>query len=99
MMSFQVASVDAACEIEATSCPVASFATQNNGCTGPCAISFVNQSVDAVTYHWEFGDGTTSSSENPSHTYEEAGTYTVTLRAIGIGCQHEFIGTVDVIAF
>jgi branched-chain amino acid transport system substrate-binding protein len=33
-----------------------------------------------VEYRWDFGDGQTSTSANPSHTYEEAGTYTVTLR-------------------
>ena len=33
-----------------------------------------------VEYHWDFGDGQISTSANPSHTYEEAGTYTVTLR-------------------
>jgi ABC-type branched-subunit amino acid transport system substrate-binding protein/PKD repeat protein len=34
----------------------------------------------SIEYRWEFGDGQTSTSANPSHTYEEAGTYTVTLR-------------------
>lgn len=31
------------------------------------------------TYLWDFGDGTTSTEENPAHTYEAEGTYTVTL--------------------
>ena len=31
------------------------------------------------TYLWNFGDGTTSSAENPNHTYSALGTYTVTL--------------------
>ena len=30
---------------------------------------------DALTYAWEFGDGGTSSAQNPSHTYTAAGTY------------------------
>ena len=34
----------------------------------------------SIEYRWDFGDGQTSTSANPSHTYEEAGTYTVTLR-------------------
>src|SRR5258708_31003902 len=30
-------------------------------------------------YQWTFGDGTTSTAQNPSHTYATGGTYTVTL--------------------
>ncbi|MFN3939481.1 MAG: PKD domain-containing protein, partial [Chitinophagales bacterium] len=32
-------------------------------------------------YNWNFGDGNTSTSENPNHLYDAAGTYTVTLIA------------------
>lgn len=32
-----------------------------------------------ITYTWDFGDGNTGSGANPSHTYREAGTYTVTM--------------------
>lgn len=32
-----------------------------------------------VSYHWDFGDGTTSTKANPDHVYEEAGVYTATL--------------------
>ncbi|MCD6468348.1 MAG: PKD domain-containing protein [Thermoplasmata archaeon] len=31
------------------------------------------------TYHWEFGDGETSEEQNPTHVYQSAGEYTVTL--------------------
>ncbi len=35
--------------------------------------------VAPYTYNWDFGDGNTSTLANPSHTYSNAGTYTVTL--------------------
>ena len=34
---------------------------------------------DALTYHWDFGDGVTSTQEKTSHMYAEAGNYTVVL--------------------
>nr|WP_313896953.1 PQQ-dependent sugar dehydrogenase [Streptomyces sp. GC420] len=36
---------------------------------------------DALTYSWDFGDGTTSTSANPRHTYRRNGTYTATVTA------------------
>ncbi|MFI8604325.1 PKD domain-containing protein, partial [Cellulophaga baltica] len=34
---------------------------------------------DVLTYAWDFGDGTTATTANPSHTFTTAGTYDVTL--------------------
>ncbi len=34
---------------------------------------------DTLTFHWDFGDGNSSTQENPSHTFSQGGTYTVTL--------------------
>lgn len=43
-------------------------------------IFFTNESVGgADTFLWDFGDGTTSESENPSHTYSDRGAYQITL--------------------
>ncbi len=36
---------------------------------------------DTLTYLWDFGDGTTSTEENPTHDYTADGTYTVSLTA------------------
>jgi PKD repeat protein len=47
-------------------------------------VTFTNQSVYADTYLWNFGDGNTSTAVNPTHQYQELGTYTVTLTASNI---------------
>jgi PKD repeat protein len=40
---------------------------------------FIDKSSGAFFYNWNFGDGNTSILQNPSHTYAQSGTYTVTL--------------------
>lgn len=47
----------------------------------PIDISFNNTSSNAVSFNWNFGDGTESKEENPTKTYYHAGTYNVTLTA------------------
>lgn len=42
-------------------------------------FSFVNTSENGVSYLWDFGDGNTSTDQNPIHTYLNEGTYLVTL--------------------
>ena len=76
----------------------ACFSVTNNGHTVGQATVFVNESVDANSYKWYFGDGNSSSAYEPTHTYQSAGTYTVRLIVTGAGGTSEFIGTVDVIA-
>ena len=38
-----------------------------------------------TTWSWDFGDGTTSTEQNPAHTYQDAGDYTVSLEVVGPG--------------
>ena len=48
--------------------------------TAPLDVQFTGTSPLTVTsWHWDFGDGTTSTEQNPAHTYSSAGTYTVNL--------------------
>lgn len=49
---------------------IASFSIdQNEGCEVPFTVNFTNLSINGVDFEWDFGDGTTSSELNPSHTY------------------------------
>jgi gliding motility-associated-like protein len=68
---------------------IISQTTTNNGQgTGYCngfTINYSNNSFNGTTYHWDFGDPTTladtSNAFNPTYTFSNAGTYTVTLIA------------------
>ncbi len=62
--------------------PVAAFTgTPTSGCV-PLTVNFTDQSTGSPTsWSWTFGDGGTSTAQNPSHTYNSVGTYTVTLTA------------------
>jgi len=44
-------------------------------------VDFTNTSVGATSYIWNFGDQSSSTDENPTHTYDAPGTYTVSLAA------------------
>lgn len=55
-------------------------------CSAPFTVDFQNLSNNGTTYEWDFGDGNTSTSVNPSHTYADTGLYTITLIADGGLC-------------
>lgn len=59
-----------------------------SGCT-PLTVQFTNlsQFADPGTYQWDFGDQSTSSMINPTHTYYQPGTYSVSLLASNITGQ------------
>ena len=68
--------------------PVASFAATETSGTAPMTVQFVDSSTNTPTsWVWSFGDGGSSTLQNPSHTYTSAGTYTVTLTATNAGRQ------------
>ena len=59
---------------------------------------FTNLSTNAVTYEWNYGDGTTSIDKNGYHVYEEEGVYTVCLTATNTnGCSDVYCRTVEVV--
>lgn len=44
-------------------------------------VGFINQSINAIAYFWDFGDGGFADTENPFHTFRDTGTYEVMLVA------------------
>lgn len=70
-----------------TNCPsvvVSAIPDQIDFCLGN-TVNFLNNSINAVYYHWDFGDATifsdTSNITSPSYTYADTGTYQITLIA------------------
>jgi PKD repeat protein len=63
--------------------PVASASGTPLTGESPLSVSFTGSGTDSdgsiAAYAWDFGDGATSSAQNPLHTYNTAGTYTATL--------------------
>ncbi|HMS99511.1 MAG TPA: PKD domain-containing protein [Saprospiraceae bacterium] len=63
--------------VQVNTVPDVSFVSSNNELT----FSFNNTGTGATSYAWAFGDGNTSTLENPNHTYSVEGSYTVNFSA------------------
>ncbi|HLO55376.1 MAG TPA: PKD domain-containing protein, partial [Saprospiraceae bacterium] len=63
--------------------------TTVSGCSGTYNFTNASTAVSGIaSYEWDFGDGSTSTAANPSHTYITTGTYYVTLRVTdNNGCK------------
>jgi len=58
--------------------PSAEFTSSKDSGDYPLAVQFYDQSTwDPTSWYWDFGDGETSVAENPQHTYDTLGLYTV----------------------
>lgn len=72
--------------------PIARFASTAD-CNNRLRFSFTDQSVvnpavAPLTWLWDFGDGTTSTQQNPTHTYAALGSYNVRLTVTNGSCTH-----------
>jgi PKD repeat protein len=72
--------------------PVAGFTQNVNG----ASVNFISNSSNATSYNWTFGDGGSSNSQDPSHTYGANGTYTVTLTTTNGICSDVSTGSVTI---
>ena len=71
-------------DLQITSPPAANFSYSDSiFCNVPADVTFLNNSYYSNSYYWDFGDGTTSSSANPTHTYTSYGSFSVKLVATG----------------
>ncbi|MCL4762652.1 MAG: S-layer homology domain-containing protein, partial [Burkholderiales bacterium] len=97
--SYRVRAVDAAGNLGAYSpvasattsaaAPVASFTATPVSGTAPLAVSFTSTSTGSIaSYAWTFGDGTSSTAQNPAKTYSTSGSFTVSLTVTGPGGSH-----------
>ncbi len=89
--------------------PIVNFAANLTMACLPAVIQFTDQSTTPVgtitSWQWDFGDGATSTAQNPAHTYAQTGFYTVTLRVTSsTGCSQirvrsayiRVVGNIDV---
>jgi PKD repeat protein len=62
--------------------PVTDFSGDPTSGQAPLTVNFTDLSVgDPTSWDWDFGDGNTSTDQNPTHQYAANGTYTVSLTA------------------
>jgi PKD repeat protein len=72
--------------------PTASFTTNTSFYT----VVTNNTSTNGASYHWDFGDGNTSTDFSPSHLYAADGTYTITLTVVS-ECGDTSVTTMQVV--
>jgi len=73
--------------------------SSTTACPGD-AVSFTDTSSNATAWSWDFGDGTTSTDQNPTHIYTTSGTYDVALSVtFANGCVKTYTETAAVTVF
>ncbi len=71
-----------ATELNVSAPPSAQFTSDVTSGFGPLTVTFTDESIrNSTQWSWDFGDGQESNLENPVHTYQNPGNYTVSLTA------------------
>lgn len=73
--------------------PTASFTAAPPIICNHNSVTFTNNSSNATSYMWDFGDGGATGAANPTHIYTTSGTYTVILHAYNNGCEDDTVMT------
>ena len=77
--------------------PVADFNANPTSGSAPLTVQFTDTSINNPTcWLWDFGDGKTSTEQNPTHTYSTNGKYTVKLTASNADGNNTVIKTNDI---
>ncbi|MFH0895246.1 MAG: PKD domain-containing protein, partial [Bacteroidota bacterium] len=77
--------------------PVADFTFSPEYGTAPLDVDFTSSATGANTYLWSFGDGTSSSLQNPQHSYLVNGDYNVVFIATnGYNCSDTSLNLIQV---
>jgi gliding motility-associated-like protein len=77
--------------------PIARF-IDSSGCSQAFTRKFIDRSIGATSWFWDFGDGNTSTQQSPTHTYTATGTYDVKLVVRNDTCEHFTLRQVRIIA-
>lgn len=81
--------------------PIADFSLSDHQLCVNEPVGFIDQSLNAVAWEWHFGDGTIDSVQNPVHSYQQTGWYTITLFVTDSGGCTDYISfqdTIEVVA-
>ena len=71
--------------------PISMFSVSDALLCDTLPVYFFDSSMNAVSWQWFFGDGNTSTAQNPSHIYQQAGNYAITLMAADSnGCSASY---------
>ena len=68
---------------------IAEFSADVTSGFAPLTVSFTDESIEfgnpIIAWYWDFGDGETTNEQNPTHVYEQMGSYTVSLMVLDLG--------------